>query len=39
METNLGTYHLHGKTGNSRLEKQMVRAITFGKLQKIRAVI
>ena len=34
-----GTYHLHGKTGISGLEDQIVRAIWFGKFQKIWAVI
>ena len=35
----VGTYHLHGKTGNSSWKIKMVRAISFGKLQKIWALI
>ena len=34
-----GTYHLHGKTWKFWLENQMVRAISFERLQKIWAVI
>ena len=37
--THLGSYHLHGKTGNFSLKNRLFALYPFGKLQKIWAVI